>query len=70
VRECNGLLEIVAIPHAHTPDWAPTGALMYACCEQAGIQGNVSRIYILGGNGRPRAITPATISADQPHWLG
>jgi hypothetical protein len=57
------------IPHAHTPDWTPNGALLYACCEQAGLQGNISRIYILGRNGQPRPITPMTISADDPHSL-
>jgi WD40-like Beta Propeller Repeat len=58
------------IPHAHTPAWTPSGELLYACCEQASLQGNISRIYIQAGNHRPRVITPPTISADNPRWLG
>jgi WD40-like Beta Propeller Repeat len=56
---------------AHTPAWSPRGDLLYACCQQAGIRGNKSRIMFASANGGPaRAITPSSLSADQPQWLG
>jgi TolB protein len=59
------------IPGAHTPAWTPTGNLLYACCQQAGIRGDTSEIVMTGAeNGHARAITPTPFSADDPHWLG
>jgi hypothetical protein len=54
---------------AHTPDWTPTGGLLYACCGQAGLRAQTSRIYLAPPDGR-HARSPPTISADYPHWLG
>jgi hypothetical protein len=40
---------------AHTPAWLPRGDLVYACCQQAGIRGNTSRIMLAPPRGRPSA---------------
>jgi Tol biopolymer transport system component len=56
---------------AHSPNWAPNGALLYACCQQAGLRGETSRIiYAPPSGATPRPITPLAFSADQPQWLG
>jgi hypothetical protein len=57
---------------AHTPTWTPEGDLLYACCQQAGIHGWTSRIMFAptGGSSPVRAVTPISLSADKPVWLG
>jgi WD40-like Beta Propeller Repeat len=55
---------------AHTPDWTPSSGLLYACCQQAGIRGETSRIIYATPRGSRRPVTPVSLSADQPHWLG
>jgi len=55
----------------HTPSWTPGGDLLYACCGQAGIHGQQSRImFAPRGGGPAKPITPPSISADDPRWLG
>jgi Tol biopolymer transport system component len=62
---------IERIPGAHAPSWTPQGKLLYACCQQAGIRGNTSEIVLdHAQHGQARTITPSSLSADQPAWLG
>ena len=62
---------IQKIRGASDPAWSPQGDLLYSCCQQAGIKGDTSRIMFAPAHGgATRAITPRTLSADQPQWLG
>jgi len=56
---------------ASSPAFSPRGDLLYSCCGAAAIAGNHNQIMLVPSTGgEARAITPPTISADQPAWLG
>ena len=54
-----------------SPAFSPRGDLLYSCCGAAAIAGNHNQIMLVpAAGGEARAITPRTISADQPAWVG
>jgi hypothetical protein len=51
--------------------WSPRGDLLYACCQEPSTLGHKSRIlFVPAGGGTARPITPGSIQADSPAWIG
>jgi Tol biopolymer transport system component len=51
--------------------WSPEGGLFYACCEEPSTRGQKSRIFFVPRTGQAaRAVTPGSIQADSPAWIG
>jgi Tol biopolymer transport system component len=51
--------------------WSHQGALFYACCGEPSNRGQKSRIFFVpAGGGAARPVTPDSIQADSPAWIG
>jgi WD40-like Beta Propeller Repeat len=62
---------IQRIRRASSPAWSPQGDLLYSCCHDPSIRGNHNQIMLAPKRGgAARAITPSSLHAGQPVWLG